>query len=97
MDGLLSSDYSWEFVTASKCLAQNRCELVYARLIPSAAETDAALYAGRDTNGKLITTMATAVITDDEFAPAVPIYCAEGLYCYMGTHATGILVIWRNL
>ena len=97
MDGLLSSEYSWEFVTESKCLAQNPCELVYARLVPSAAETDAALYAGNSAQGKLITTMAIASVSDDEFAPSVPIYCAQGLYVYMGTHATGILVIWRNL
>ena len=97
MDKYLSSDYSWEYVKADKCVAQIACELVYARLVPTGATTDSALYSGRDAGGKLITGLKRSGVDDLEFSPPVPVYCPEGLFVDVGSSVDGILVVWRNL
>jgi hypothetical protein len=97
MDGFDSSEYSWQFVTASGKLDDGPCELVYANLLPSGASTGTILYAGKDAGGKEIIALAGTTVDNKEFSPAVPVYCAEGLYITIGSAVTGVLVIWHNL
>ncbi len=92
-----SKDYSWEYVTADKLLHTGACELLYARLVCSASTTDSAIYDGTSTSGKKITDLKVAVVTDQEFKPANPIYCGTGLFVDVGTSVSGILVQWRKL
>lgn len=97
MDQLPSSEYSWAWLTADRLLTKQKCELVYAYLVPSGATTNSSIYSGTDTNGSLIVTLVDAVVTGHEFKPPVPVYCPKGLYVDWGTAVTGIFVMWRNL
>ncbi len=97
MQPIISPEYSWEYVTASKAVEKGHCELIYARLVVTAGSTNSALYDGTDTNGKKITDLKDAAITDLEFSPPVPVYCDRGIYVAVGTSVSGILVIWRTL
>jgi hypothetical protein len=92
-----SKEYSWEYVTADRCVQVGECELVYARLVPSASTTDSALYDGTGTSGKKITDLKVAVVTDLEFKPPIPIHCGTGIYVDIGTSVSGVLVVWRKL
>jgi hypothetical protein len=92
-----SQDYSWAYVTSSRCLNKGPCELVCAYLVVSAASTDSALYDGTDTNGAKIVDLKSAAVTGHPFKPKEPVYCAKGLYVTVGTTVSGIFVQWRVL
>ena len=92
-----SKEYSWEFVTASRCLTDRPCELVYAQNVPTGATVTSILYDGINANGKEIIALNAAVATNQSFAPPVPVYCERGLYVVPGTAVTGVFVMWRHL
>lgn len=92
-----SQDYAWEYVTVDSLVCKGPCELVYVCLVPSGATTNSAIYDGLDTHGKKIIDLPAAAVTFAEFAPAVPLYCAQGLYVDVGSSVTGILVQYRPL
>lgn len=92
-----SKCYSWEWVTADRCLVHGECELVYARSMTSNAESDTYLRNGVDSTGKLIFEFEGGVKQGDVFNPKVPVYCDKGLYIDIGTNTIGIFVQWRKL
>lgn len=92
-----SKQYSRHWVTADAVLAEKECELIYAYLVPSAANADATLYDGENTTGDIIATLKSAVITGHEFRPPAPIYCRKGLYVDVGSNIAGMFVMWRVL
>lgn len=92
-----SKDYAWEFLTASRCITDKRCELAYAELVPSADAADATLYDGQSTAGKKIVTIMSGDSNSWPFKPPVPIYCEKGIYVAHGSNVTGVLVQWRHL
>ena len=88
---------SRQWVTASALLAEKECELLFAYLVPSAANASVTLYDGENTTGDLIATLKEAAVSGHEFTPPVPIYCRKGLYVDVGSNVTGVLVMWRLL
>lgn len=92
-----SQIYSWEWVTADKKLSDGPCELIGADLVVSAASTDTHLYNGRNTSGRKVITLESAVVTNMPWNPNAPVYCDGGLYIDIGTSVTGVLVRWRDL
>lgn len=92
---MLSKLVASELVDAARLLSNKPCFLHFAYLIPSAAVTDAVLYDGHNTGGKVIATLKTAVITNHAFSPAKPVYCAEGLYVDIGQGDTAVFVQWE--
>ena len=94
MDGD-SSLISRQWVTADARLCEKECELIFAYMLPSAANADVSLYDGENTSGDLIATLKEAAVSGHRFRPPVPIYCRKGLYVDVGSNVTGILVMWR--
>ena len=92
-----SKSVSRQWVTADALLAEKECELLYAYLVPSAANADVSLYDGENTTGSLIATLKEAAVSGHEFTPPVPIYCRKGLYIDVGSNVTGVLIMWRLL
>jgi hypothetical protein len=94
---LESKEYSWAWVTADRILTEGECELVYAYLVPSGAETDTHLRNGVDANADIVVTLKAATVTDKAFSPKVPVYCRKGLFADIGSATSGLFVQWRNL
>jgi len=94
---LESKEYSWAWVTGDQLLTDRECELVYACLSVSGAETDTHLRHGTNTGAGIIVTLKSAVVTNLPFSPLAPIYCPKGLFADIGSNTSGLLVIWRNL
>ena len=92
-----SKEYSWAWVTGDRLLSHGHCELCMAYLVPSGATTNSSLYAGEGTDGDLIVTLKSAVVTGHPFKPPEPVYCRKGLYVDVGDNVTGIFVQWREL
>lgn len=92
-----SKEYSWAWVTVSRLLTAKECELVYAHLVPSGAETGTIIYDGESASGDIVTYLVSTTVDGKEFKPPVPIYCRKGLYITKGSATTGIFVQWRNL
>lgn len=92
-----SKSVSRQWVTADALLAEKECELLFAYLVPSAANADVTLYDGENTTGSLIATLKEAAVSGHEFNPPAPIYCHKGLYVDVGSNVTGVLVMWRLL
>jgi hypothetical protein len=92
-----SKEYSWAWVTADRLLTDHECELVYAYMAVSGAETDTHLRNGVDANADIVVTLKSAVVTGLPFSPPVPIYCRKGLFADIGSATSGLLVVWRNL
>jgi len=92
-----SKEYSWAWVTASRCLTDHECELVFAQNVPTGATVTSILYEGIDANGKEIIALNAAVAQNTTFNPPAPVYCERGLYVVPGTAVTGVFVMWRHL
>lgn len=92
-----SKEFSWAWVTADRLLTNLECELIYAYLVPSGAETGTIIYNGIGTTGDVVTYLVAAGATGHNFSPKVPIYCRKGLYITKGSATTGVLVVWRHL
>ena len=94
---MCSKDYSWEFVIDDKKLSDGPCELLYANLVVSAATGSAVIYNGKNASGHEVAPLVSAVVTNLQFTPSVPVYCENGLYVDVGSNVTGVLVQWREL
>lgn len=93
-----SKEYAWEWVTASKVVARGACDLLFAKLIPSASATSTAvIYNGEDTNGEIVVPFRTAQSRQADFKPPKPIYCRRGLYVACTANVRGVFVQWREL
>ena len=95
--GTDSKEYSWAWVTADRLLTDLECELVFAHMAVSGAETDTHLRNGVDANADIVVTLKSAAVTGHKFNPKEPVYCRKGLYVDIGDNVTGIFVQWRNL
>jgi len=94
---LESKEYSWAWVTADRLLTERECELIYAHMAVSDAETDTHLRNGVDANADIVVTLKSAVVTGLPFSPPVPVYCRKGLFADIGSKTSGLFVMWRNL
>lgn len=93
----VSKEYSWAWVTADRKLYQGECELIFAHMAVSGAETDTHLRNGVDANADVIVTLKSVVVTGLSFNPPVPVYCSKGLFADIGSATGGLFVQWRNL
>lgn len=92
-----SKEVSWIWLTVDTMLAPGECELIYAYVVPSAADADVTFYSGENTTGQQVVQIKEAAISGHAFWPAVPVYCRKGLYVDVGSNVTGVLVVWRGL
>lgn len=67
-------------VTASGRLVDGPCWLHYARISKNGGGYQAALYDGADANGQLLANFHSTTQEVEEFSPARPVYCRQGLY-----------------
>jgi hypothetical protein len=92
-----SRTVSWMRVTVDMVLCEKECELLFAYLVPSAANASVILYDGENTTGRKIVNLKSAAITGHPFKPPVPIYCSKGLFVDVGLNVSSVLVMWRGL
>lgn len=92
-----SREVSWAWVTADRVLSHRPCELIFAFAVASGATSDSGLYDGENTQGVLVTKLASAGAGVISFQPSVPVYCDRGLYVDVGSNILGIFVQWREL
>lgn len=92
-----SREYSWDFITASRCLERGPCELVSVEVVPSATTTTTVIYDGTDATGKKIIQFNITIVLNWPFRPIVPLRCDKGIYVTVGSDVTGVFVHWRKL
>lgn len=92
-----SKEWSWEFVTADKVVAEGPCEINRLHLVPSGASTGTAVYDGASTEGTKIIGLVAATRTTHHTPFVPPIYCGQGIYIDIGTNVEGVLIQYRRL
>lgn len=92
-----SKEWSWEFVVASGVVVEGECEISHLHLVPKAASTGTIVYDGTDANGRVLTHMVAAVITNAHMPFRPPAYMSQGIYVTLSANATGLLIQYRRL
>jgi hypothetical protein len=94
-EGLWGVDYTR--VTASTEVANEPVVLYGAVLLASVDGGDAAIYDGRDTaSGNKVITLKGLAKQNVPFAVGYPILLHQGLYVYVGSNVTEVVVFWRR-
>lgn len=93
-----SKEYSWNWVTADQLISHGPAELLYAKLIPSAAATSTAtIYDGENTSGDIVVAFRTAQSRQADLKPPKPVYCRRGIFVDAIANVKGVFVQWRQL
>lgn len=95
----MEKDYAAkEWVTATRLVSSDPCELVYAKAVSDGGEIkDTLLYDGENTNGDLIINLQQGQGGNITLSPPEPIKCQKGLYVVIGDNTEGAFLMWRPI